>query len=91
MAKMGPETIYKRPRTSQPHPKRLGYSYLLKKMQIDCPNLVWCADITFLSAKNGFMYLVAIMVWDTRKVLSWRLSNTMPTKANHKLPTEFDA
>ena len=77
MAKMGLEAIYKRPRTSQPHPQHPVYQYLLRKMVIDRPNQVWCADITFVPVKNGFLYLVAIMDWATRKVLSWRLSNTM--------------
>ncbi|MDE4147191.1 IS3 family transposase [Phaeobacter gallaeciensis] len=77
MAKMGLEAIYKRPRTSQRHPQHSVYPYLLRKMQIDRPNQVWCADITFVPVKNGFLYLVAIMDWATRKVLSWRLSNTM--------------
>ena len=52
-------------------------SPLLRKIQIDRPNQVWCADITFVPVKNSFLYLVAIMDWATRKVLSWRLSNTM--------------
>lgn len=77
MAKMGLEAIYKRPRTSQRHPQHPVYPYLLRKMQIDRPNQVWCADITFVPVKNGFLYLLAIMDWATRKVLSWRLSNTM--------------
>lgn len=77
MAKMGLEAIYKRPRTSQPHPQHPVFPYLLKKMKIDRPNQVWCADITFIPVKRGFLYLVAIMDWATRKVLSWRLSNTM--------------
>ena len=77
MAKMGLKTIYKRPRTSQPHPQHPVYPYLLRKMQIDRPNHVWCADITFVPLKNGFLYLMAIMDWATRRVLSWRLSNTM--------------
>jgi len=77
MARMGLEAIYKRPRTSQPHPLHPVYPYLLRKMKIDRPNQVWCADITFVPVKNGFLYLVAIMDWATRKVLSWRLSNTM--------------
>ncbi len=50
---------------------------LMAKMVIDRPNQVWCADITFVPVRNGFLYLVAIMDWATRKVLSWRLSNTM--------------
>ncbi|CAM4419400.1 Integrase catalytic domain-containing protein [Palleronia rufa] len=77
MAKMGLEAIYKRPKTSQPHPRHPVHPYLLRKMQIDRPNQVWCADITFIPVKRGFPYLVAIMDWATRKVLSWRLSNTM--------------
>jgi len=77
MAKMGLDAIYKRPRTSQPHPQHPVYPYLLRKMVIDRPNQVWCADITFIPVKRGFLYLVAIMDWATRKVLSWRLSNTM--------------
>jgi putative transposase len=77
MARMGLEAIYKRPRTSKPHPQHPVYPYLLRKMVIDRPNQVWCADITFVPVKNGFLYLVAIMDWATRKVLSWRLSNTM--------------
>ena len=77
MARMGLEAIYKRPRTSQPHPQHPVFPYLLRKMQIDRPNQVWCADITFVPVRNGFLYLVAIMDWASRKVLSWRLSNTM--------------
>ena len=77
MAKMGLEAICKRPRTSQPHPQHPVYPYLLRSMTIDRPNQVWCADITFIQVKRGFLYLVAIMDWATRKVLSWRLSNTM--------------
>jgi len=77
MAKMGLEAIYKRPRTSKPHPQHPVYPYLLRQMQIDRPNQAWCADITFVPVKNGFLYLVAIMDWATRKVLSWQLSNTM--------------
>jgi len=77
MAKMGLEAVYKRPRTSQPHPRHPVYPYLLRSMQIERPNQVWCADITFVPVRNGFLYLVAIMDWASRKVLSWRLSNTM--------------
>ena len=53
------------------------YPYLLKGMIIDRPNQVWCTDITFIPVRRGFLYLVAVMDWTTRKVLSWRLSNTM--------------
>ena len=74
---MGLEAVYKRPRTSQPHPAHRVYPYLLKGMIIDHPNQVWCADITYIPVRRGFLYLVAIMDWATRKVLAWRLSNTM--------------
>ncbi|QPC42768.1 IS3 family transposase [Kaustia mangrovi] len=74
---IGMEAIYKRPNTSQPHPQHPVYPYLLRNMTIDQPNQVWCADITFVPVRRGFLYLVAIMDWATRKVLSWRLSNTM--------------
>lgn len=77
MRMMGLEAIYKRPRTTTLHPAHPVYPYLLKGMTIDRPNQVWCADITFIPVRRGFLYLVAVMDWTTRKVLSWRLSNTM--------------
>jgi putative transposase len=77
MAKMGLEPIYQRPRTTVPHPEHQVYPYLLREMVIDCPNQVWCADITYIPMRRGFLYLVAVMDWATRKVLSWRVSNTM--------------
>jgi len=77
MRLMGLEAVYKRPRTSQPHPAHRIYPYLLRGMVIDRPNQVWCADITYIPVRRGFLYLVAIMDWTTRKVLAWRLSNTM--------------
>ena len=77
MAKMGLSPIYQRPRTSDPHPEHRIYPYLLRDLEITRPNQVWCADITYLPMRRGFLYLVAIMDWATRKVLAWRLSNTM--------------
>ena len=77
MAKMGLEPIYQRPRTTVPHPGHRIYPYLLRDLVIDRPNQVWCADITYIPMRRGFLYLVAIMDWATRKVLSWRVSNTM--------------
>ena len=77
MRLMGLEAVYKRPRTSQPHPAHRVYPYLLKGVTIDRPNQVWCADITYIPVRHGFLYLVAIMDWATRRVLAWRLSNTM--------------
>ncbi len=77
MAKMGLTPIYQRPRTSDPHPQHRVYPYLLRKLVIDRPNQVWCADVTYMPMRRGFLYLVTIMDWATRKVLAWRLSNTM--------------
>ena len=77
MRLMGLEAIYPKPKTSNPHPTHKIYPYLLRNLCIDHPNQVWAADITYLPFEKGFMYLVAIMDWHSRKVLSWRVSNTM--------------
>ncbi|GAC1547208.1 MAG: hypothetical protein NVS2B7_22810 [Herpetosiphon sp.] len=77
MAKMGLVPIYQRPRTTVPHPDHQVYPYLLREMVIDRPNQVWCADLTYIPMRRGFLYLIAVMDWSTRKVLSWRVSNTM--------------
>jgi putative transposase len=77
MAKMGLAPIYQRPRTSTPHPEHRVFPYLLRDLAIDRPNQVWCADITYLPMRRGFLYLVAVMDWASRKVLSWRVSNTL--------------
>src|SRR4029078_1637610 len=77
MAKMGLAPIYQRPRTTVPHPEHQIFPYQLRDLAINRPNQVWCADITSLPMRRGFLYLVAVMDWATRKVLSWRVSNTM--------------
>ena len=77
MRLMGLEAIYQAPRTSDPHPHHRIYPYLLRKLEITRPNHVWCADITYIPVQRGFLYLVAIMDWATRKVLAWRASNTL--------------
>jgi len=77
MLKMGLAPIYQRPKTSEPHPQHKTYPYLLRHLTIDRPNQVWCADVTYIPMRRGFLYLVAIMDWFSRKVLAWRLSNTM--------------
>lgn len=77
MRMMGLEVIYKRPRTTTPHPAHSVYPHLLKGMAIDRPDQVWCADITFVPVRRGLLYLTAIMDWATRRILAWRLSNTM--------------
>jgi len=77
MRLMGIEAVYPKPRTSKPHPEHKIYPYLLRNLTIDRPNQVWAADITYIPLKRGFMYLVAVMDWYSRKVLAWRLSNTL--------------
>lgn len=77
MRLMGLMPIYQKPHTSRPAKGHKIYPYLLKGLRVDRPNQVWCADITYLPMRRGFLYLVAIMDWHTRKVLAWRISNTL--------------
>ena len=77
MRLMGLEAIYPKPKTSRPHPDHQVYPYLLRGLTIDRPNQVWAADITYIPMTRGFMYLVVVMDWHSRKVLSWRISNTL--------------
>jgi putative transposase len=77
MRLMGLCAIYQKPRTSDPHPDHRVYPYLLRGLAIERANQVWCTDITYIPMRRGFLYLVAIMDWWSRKVLAWRLSNTM--------------
>ena len=77
MGIMGLQAIFKGPNTSKKHPQNPIYPYLLRKLPITRANQVWCSDITYIPVRHGFLYLVAIMDWATRKVLSWRLSNTL--------------
>ena len=79
MAKMGIHAIYREPKTSAPHPAHRIYPYLLKGLTIDRPNQCWATDITYIPMRRGFVYLVAIMDWATRKVLSHRVSISMST------------
>ena len=74
MRLMGVEAIYPKPRTSKPHPGHRIYPYLLKGLDINRPNMVWAADITYVPLRREFMYLVAVMDWYSGKVLSWRIS-----------------
>ena len=73
----GVHAIFQGPRTSQPHPAHRIYPYLLRDLPITRPNHVWCTDVTYIPLQRGFLYLVAVMDWASRKVLSWRLSNTL--------------
>jgi putative transposase len=77
MAKMGLQAVYQRPKTTVPHPEHKIWPYLLRNLTIERPNHVWCAEITYIPMRRGFLYLVAVMDWASRKVLAWRLSNTM--------------
>ncbi len=77
MRLMGLMPIYQKPNTSRPAKGHKIYPYLLRGLCVDRPNQVWCADITYLPMRRGFLYLVAIMDWHTRKVLAWRISNTL--------------
>ena len=79
MGKMGIAAIYRKRNTSAPHPKHPVYPYLLKNLTIDRPNHVWATDITYIPMKRGFVYLVAILDWATRKVLAHRVSISMTT------------
>jgi putative transposase len=77
MRKMGLQAVYPRRRTSSGNKQHKKYPYLLRGLDINRPNQVWCADITYVPMPRGFMYLVAVMDWYSRFVLSWQLSNTL--------------
>jgi putative transposase len=79
MRVMGIESIAPKPKTSEPHPEHPVYPYLLRGLRICRPNQVWATDITYIPMAHGFVYLVAIMDWYSRRVLAWRVSNTMDT------------
>ena len=80
MRRMGLEAIYPKPKTSRPHPDHKVYPYLVRNITVERPNQVWTADITYIPMSRGFMYLVAVMDWYSRKILSWRVSNTLDTE-----------
>jgi putative transposase len=79
MTRMGIEAVYRKPRTSQRHPAHTVYPYLLRNAEITRPNHVWAADITYIPMQRGFVYLFAVLDWASRRVLAWRLSNTLTT------------
>jgi putative transposase len=79
MRRMGLEAIYPKPNLNRPNPEHRVYPYLLRGLEITRPNQVWSTDITYVRLEKGFVYLVAILDWYSRKVLSWRLSNTLDT------------
>ncbi len=100
MAKMGLAAVYRTPRTTVPHPEHRVWPYLLRDLSIERPDQVWCADLTYIPMRRGFLYLVAVMDWASRRVLAWRLSNTMDVEfciealeealARHGPPGIFD-
>jgi putative transposase len=77
MRKMGIEALYRRPNTSKPHAAHRIYPYLLRNVAIERPKQAWAMDITYLPLKRGFVYLAVVLDWATRRILSWRLSNSM--------------
>ena len=77
MRRLGLQAVYQRPKTSKPNPAHKIYPYLLRNLEITRPKQVWCADVTYIPLQRGFLYLVAVMDWASRKVLSWRLSDTL--------------
>ncbi len=76
---MGIRALYPGARTTRPNKQHKVYPYLLRDLEIDRSNQVWCTDITYIPMRKGFLYLVAVMDWHSRKVLSWRLSNSLDT------------
>jgi len=77
MRRMGIAAIYRRANTSRRHPAHPVFPYLLRRLTIDRPNQVWAADVTYIPMERGFVYLVAVIDWFSRKVLSWRVSNSL--------------
>jgi len=80
MKRMGIQALYRRPNTSKPTPGHKIYPYLLRKLAVTRPNQVWAMDITYIPMARGFVYLVAVVDWLSRKVLAWRLSVTLETE-----------
>jgi putative transposase len=79
MRLMGLEALYRKRRGTKTNPAHPVYPYLLRNIEIDTPNQVWCTDISYIPMRQGFLYLVAILDWFARKVLAWRLSNSLTT------------
>ena len=79
MQLMGIRALYPGARTTRPDRQHKIYPYLLRDLAIDRVNQVWCTDLTYIPMRKGFLYLVAVMDWHSRKVLSWRLSNSLDT------------
>ena len=101
MRLMGIRALHPGAKTTRPNPKHKVYPYLLRELEINRANQVWCTDLTYIPMRKGFLYLVAIMDWHSRKVLSWRLSNSLDAApcvealeealANHGTPEIFNS
>jgi len=79
MGLMGIEALFRKKRTTKRNPAHPIFPYLLRNLVIDRPNHVWCADISYIPMRHGFLYLFAVLDWATRRVLAWRLSNSLTT------------
>ena len=79
MKLMGIEALYRKPNLSRRHPEHTIYPYLLRDISVDHSNQVWATDITYIPMRHGFVYLVAIVDWFSRRILSWRLSKRLTT------------
>ena len=79
MRLMGIEALYRKKATTKRNPEHAVFPYLLRNLTIERPNHVWCADISYIPMRQGFLYLFAVLDWATRRVLAWRLSNTLTT------------
>jgi putative transposase len=77
MRRMDIEPLYRKPNTSKPHPGHKVYPYLLRNVAITAPDQAWAMDITYIPMARGFVYLTAVMDWHSRKILAWRLSNSL--------------
>ena len=84
MRQMGLRAIYPRVKTGKKHPEHKIYPHLLGSMKISSPDQVWSTDITYIRLRQGFVYLVAMIEWFSRYVLSWRLSNCFLFYNNHR-------
>jgi putative transposase len=81
MRKMGIEALYRKANTSRRHPAHRIYPYLLRGLAIECPNQVWAMDTTYIPMRQGFVYLTAVLDWASRRVLAWRVSNSLAADA----------
>jgi putative transposase len=80
MRVMGIEALYRKKSTSRRNPEHTVFPYLLRDVVIEKPNHAWCADITYIPMERGFVYLFAVMDWATRRILAWRISNSLATE-----------